>query len=96
MTDDPTTKPCGAGYPPSIEHPSYCYCHGTGRVPLDTGELLEALRQRHRQFVLFCDASQDDEWGFAWLNDGDRNITAEFSFPDSDDALRAALRAVAS
>ena len=51
VADDPTTKPCHDGRIYSLRmsgehvytHPPDCTCHGTGRVPMDTGELLEAL-----------------------------------------------------
>jgi len=52
VTDDPTTKPCpecgGRGYDRISDDGAFdkreCYeCNASGRVPMDTGELLEAL-----------------------------------------------------
>ena len=54
MTDDPTTKPCPLAHPDhkrvgrTITGVWYgcASCGGTGRVAMDTGELLEALAAR--------------------------------------------------
>ena len=87
MTDDPTTKPC-----PYHQYPApWCNaCHGTGRVPMDTGELLEAL---------FADGWDVKIYRTAYgvrvdVDNGSDYLTPSGKFKTPDEALRAALRAV--
>jgi hypothetical protein len=92
MTDDPTTKPCQRGHYRAPDGSEQCVqCHGTGRVPLTTGELWDALMMTVGHFVAYADAP-----GFCTIvlspSKHDPNIFDEHH--DLDDALRAALRAV--
>jgi hypothetical protein len=101
--DDPTTKPCGIdpGCNGTLvrDHghdDSPCdICHGTGRVPLTTGELLDALRERLGDGAQLC--------GVNWVARLKRwqvvimfvaAPTARFDGDTPDDALRAALRSI--
>lgn len=90
MSNDPTTKPCpdcpGDGSTWVDQTP--CACHGTGRVPMDTGELLEAL----------FDAGEYIE-SIERLSDGMVIVILGISEVESmrdnlDEALSAALREV--
>ena len=95
MTDDVTTKPCPyCGGKPEIGPCSGQWrsdgCHGTGRVPMDTGELLEAL---------FADGWDVKIYRTAYgvrvdVDNGSDYLTTSGKFKTPDDALRAALRAV--
>jgi hypothetical protein len=72
-------------------------CHGTGRVPMDTGELLEALRIALPWPHGFDLTPYDDVWAVEkWLWDKGAvyyNANSK-KFNTPDDALRAALREV--
>jgi hypothetical protein len=98
MPDDPTTKPCptqervidymGGG----TKHSPTCRtCQGTGRVPLTTAELLEALLD------LGYHVSNISKFhGRTRVNLGrdERPMVCTVIGNTPDDALRAALRAV--
>ena len=95
MTDDPTTKPCPSKF---WHHPEVvaqgepcCVCGGTGRVPMDTGELLEAL------FALGWDVKiYRTAYGVrvVLLRNGSDYFTPSGKFNTPAEALRAAIRAV--
>jgi len=103
MTDDPTTKPCPLAHPDhkrvgrTITGVWYgcASCHGTGRVPMDTGELLEALRARAHSVELRFrreNVRAGREW-IAFAIVVDREAIVGYG-KTPDEALRAALRAV--
>ena len=95
---DPTVKPCPVVWqlPFSVErHPSACDCHGTGTVPLTTGELFDALKSRVRVVCVFTDSRQDDRIAVdCWDGDNPEQPLVDVEADTLDDALRAALRAV--
>ena len=87
-----------------MQHHMNCACAGTGRVPMDTGELLEALRTRCAGVrpggypilspVIPDDADPDE---IAWIVTVRLNsawIPFDRKAATPDEALRAALRAV--
>lgn len=104
MTDDPTTKLCPykpGDYPCSNK----CIgCHGTGRVPLTTGELLSALAKVIRwngyaslETVLTRDSGGESvvfRVSTQMLDGSDQRFPNIGYSITPDDALRAALRAV--
>ena len=98
MTDDPTTKPCWNcdGVGEFYDGPAFfpCdICKETGRVPMDTAELLEALCETSAQdwVSIGIDFSTGKRWvGTENSRDGDCSSHDADTF---DEALRAALRA---
>jgi len=98
VTNDPTTKPCPAGRIYSLRmtgehvytHNPDCECHGTGRVPMDTRELLEAL------FALGWDVNiYRTAYGVRVdIDNGSDYLTPSGKFNTPDEALSAALREV--
>ena len=89
MTDDPTTKPC-----PYHQYPApWCNaCHGTGRVPMDTGELLEALALAWPGFTLRHYSPPSGGWIVELDAPGQRGPECFASAVSLPNALRAALR----
>jgi hypothetical protein len=95
MTDDPTTKPCPQGRP-GWNHGACKTCHGTGRVPMGTGEMWDALREwanAEDGAYVSISVGGGQDWTAIAINvqDDGHSFTVE---GDLADALRAALRAV--
>jgi hypothetical protein len=65
-----------------------CPCHGTGRVPMDTGELWDALTDAAVSFTVYAKTHAVDIYVFA------PGGHVRYSGESLDDALCAALRAV--
>jgi len=103
MSNDPTTKPCpcvchkpeeASGHGFRDEYGGWQVencptCHGTGRVPMDTGELLEACARRYPIGAL----SWSNGWEFYEDTAWDSN-SGYWQAANRDEALRAALWAV--